>query len=257
MENIRLKGAKNIRDFGGIVNKDGKKIRPHLFIRSSSLNRLTEKDIAVLTNEYRLKRVIDLRTDYETAEKPDVQIEGVENLHIPVLNNKLFGISHEQENKKVKLSDMPLPDMRELYRTIVSNPYTLSQLKAVFEEILKTDGSSAVLWHCSEGKDRCGITSALLLCLLDVDMKTVFEDYIFTNRVAVRRSKKYYRLVRIFKRDKELAEKVGSIFIADEEYLKAAFDEIEKRWGSVDGFFEAELGITPEMRLRLKEIALV
>lgn len=44
MENIKLSGAKNVRDFGSIVNKDGRKIKPHCFIRGNALCDLSDKD---------------------------------------------------------------------------------------------------------------------------------------------------------------------------------------------------------------------
>lgn len=41
----------------------------------------------------------------------------------------------------------------------------------------------SVLWHCTEGKDRCGLLSAVLLLTLGVKRSTIMEDYLLTNRV--------------------------------------------------------------------------
>lgn len=43
MKNIKLQGAKNIRDFGGIVNREGRRIKEKRFLRSSALDGLTKK----------------------------------------------------------------------------------------------------------------------------------------------------------------------------------------------------------------------
>lgn len=43
MKNIKLQGAKNIRDFGGIVNREGCRIKEKRFLRSSALDGLTKK----------------------------------------------------------------------------------------------------------------------------------------------------------------------------------------------------------------------
>ena len=40
-----------------------------------------------------------------------------------------------------------------------------------------------VLWHCTEGKDRCGLLSAVLLLALGVERSTILEDYLLTNHV--------------------------------------------------------------------------
>ena len=67
MKNIKLQGAKNIRDFGGIVNREGRRIKEKRFLRSSALDGLTKKDRQILTEDYRLGEIIDLRTDEESA----------------------------------------------------------------------------------------------------------------------------------------------------------------------------------------------
>ncbi len=38
-----------------------------------------------------------------------------------------------------------------------------------------------MLWHCSAGKDRVGVGTALLLCALGVPKKTIYEDFMKTN----------------------------------------------------------------------------
>ena len=73
MKNIKLQGAKNIRDFGGIVNREGRRIKEKRFLRSRALDGLTKKDRQILTEDYRLGEIIDLRTDEEVKGRPDVK----------------------------------------------------------------------------------------------------------------------------------------------------------------------------------------
>ena len=212
MKNIKLQGAKNIRDFGGIVNREGCRIKEKRFLRSSALDGLTKKDRQILTEDYRLGEIIDLRTDEEVKGRPDVKMEGVTNYHLSLLNIRLPGISHEKDDEETyKL----IPDMRDLYRKIVGDSFAIAQLKEVFSHILNAPEEQSILWHCTEGKDRCGMTSALFLYLLDVDMKTIYEDYLFTNQVAAKKASRFYWMIRIFKRDRNLAEKARAAFIAD------------------------------------------
>ncbi len=97
---------------------------------------------------------------------------------------------------------------------------------------------------------------ALFLYLLDVDMKTIYEDYLFTNQVAAKKASRFYWMIRIFKRDRNLAEKARAAFIADQSYLEAALDEITQKFGSLDAYLERQLGITPQMREKFKTEAL-
>lgn len=53
--------------------------------------------------------------------------------------------------------------------------------------------NGAVLWHCTEGKDRCGLLSATILFLLDVSEDDVMEDYLKTNKAAITRVEKLKR----------------------------------------------------------------
>ncbi|MGN0521867.1 MAG: tyrosine-protein phosphatase [Eubacterium sp.] len=252
MENIKLKGAKNIRDFGGIVNVEGRRIKPCCFLRGNALNDLSGKDAKKLVDEYRLSTVIDLRTDVEIKEKPDREISGVNYIHIPIINESTIGISHEEEiDKKEVLNN--LPDLCSLYRDIVSDEYCVEQLKKVFEVITANDGSSSILWHCTEGKDRCGTTSALFLSLLDVDTEAIYKDYLMTNSASSKNAKKYYYLVLLMTKSREKAEEIKKIFSAEREYLDSAFSAINDMYSGVDSFLQSKLGITQEVKAQMKE----
>ena len=252
VENIKLKGAKNIRDFGGIVNKDGMKIKPHCFIRGNALNDLSDSDISTLVEEYRLGTIIDLRTETEINEKPDRKIPGVNYIHIPIIKESTIGISHEKEiDKKEALNN--LPDLSKLYRDIVTDEYCVSRLKKAFEVITDSDGDTSVLWHCTEGKDRCGITSALFLSLLDVDTDTIYSDYLMTNNASSKNARKYYYLVLLMTKSREKAMKIKKMFSAEGEYLDAAFSAINERYLGVESFLRNQLGITDDVKAKMKE----
>ena len=98
---IPLEGAKNIRDFGGFPTKDGKYIKPHRLLRSCELCVTTEKDREVLVQEYDLKKVLDFRTVKEREEHPDPVMDGVVNLHMPVLDEKALGVTREGQDGDV------------------------------------------------------------------------------------------------------------------------------------------------------------
>ena len=51
IQNIKLKGAGNVRDFGGLKNKHGKMINPHMFLRGSVLNDISNKSVVKPKNK--------------------------------------------------------------------------------------------------------------------------------------------------------------------------------------------------------------
>ena len=247
MREIILKGAKNTRDFGGITNSEGKTVKSGMFIRGASLNKITKKDTELLFDKHRIHTVIDLRTEKEIAEKPDRIPPDVTYYHIPVVTDRMLGVTFEKDQNK----NYQVPDLRNLYANIVTSETSIQGLKKVFEIICDSE-DGGILWHCTQGKDRCGIVSALFLTLLDVDRHTIYRDYLMTNHYSRKRATRYYRLIITVKRDKPLARKIYKVFIAHRCYLRSAFDAISEKYGSVDAFIENELGITAEMKARIK-----
>ena len=245
--NINFEGIKNARDLGGIPNREGREIRSRCFVRSAGLSSATENDELLLRNEYTLSKVIDLRTATERNEKPDRFMEGVEYLHFPLFEESVIGVTHERSINSREMLDH-LPSMEEMYQTIITDEVSLLHLRSVFRTVVSHDGMSTLLWHCTEGKDRCGIVSALVLTLLDCDRETVFDDYVFTNRSAVKRANGMFALVLLVGGGIKKAKTVRSLFLADPKYLSAVFDEIDRRHGGTDSFFRNELGIDGETK---------
>lgn len=230
---IKLNGVKNIRNFVGIKRADGSVFTSDKYIRSSNLHTLTDEDMKVLFEDMNVRTVIDLRTPKEIAEKPDRIPEGVEYISIPVLSDSTFGITHEEGQE----DQVTIPNMPELYRGLVTDEISVQGFRRVFEVLRACENKEgAVLWHCTEGKDRCGLTSAMFLALNGVAWKTILKEYLMTKRVSRLRSRKYFWLVLITKRNWKMALAVRKVFDVDASYLKAAFNEINKRYGSVRGF---------------------
>ena len=147
---------------------------------------------------------------------------GREYLPIPIfekVNEEINGVSHE-EKKQQSL----IPDMAVLYG-ILMREYTGS-FRRVMTAVLEHDYSKgAVLWHCSEGKDRCGMTAALVLEALGVDREIILEDYLKTNLVNLPKAVAIRdRLMET--QGPEMAQTAYQAFIADERYLQAAWEEM-------------------------------
>ncbi len=221
MENIRLSGAKNIRDLGGIMVNGGV-IKPHKLLRGSHLGSISDNDSGILAFEYELKTVIDLRTKTEKDEIPDIQMSGIEYLEMPIFDGSLPGLSHES-----KQDIDNIPDMRELYEYVM-NSSCVDNLAAVVRKIVCEDNGGSYLYHCTEGKDRTGMITALLLTVLGADRRDILEDYLFTNTINKKKAQKYYFLVKYFKRNKTAADRVYNVFLAKEEYINEVFKAIDK-----------------------------
>lgn len=249
---LKLEGADNIRDLGGLKTIDGKIIKPNCLIRSNHLSFITDADAKVLSEEVGLTKIIDLRTQEEVDEKPDKTIPNAEWINIPVFSYSTLGVTHEEQGDSVEAIVSKLPDMVELYRTLVSNNECIIHLKEVLQVIInQTNG--AVLWHCTEGKDRCGLVSAMILSMLNVPVDVIKADYLRTNKAGHKRANKYFWGVLLKTKNITLARRVQSIFVADTRFFDAAYDQIYKLYGSVEKYITNILGIDVAQQQAFKE----
>lgn len=233
---------KNRRDFSRYIRSDGKRIKEKCFIRSAALCDLKKKDIASL-EQYRPLSVIDLRSNTEKEEKPDYKLDNY--FHISLIQDLGVGVAHDRESEKALMK--VLPNMTELYRGFIKDEYSHNALKEIFKIITSKDREGSILWHCSVGKDRCGITSAIFLKLMGFSDEVVYQDYLESQKTCNKEAKRMYWAIRLFKGDKHLAEGVYSAYIAHKDYLDAAYEEINKLYGGWDEYLNS-LGLTKEVR---------
>lgn len=256
MEIIRLRHVKNYRDLGGIKTVDGREIKPHMLIRGTTLLAPGAFSIRMLKERYNLKTIIDLRTRKERMERPDVEIEGVEVFPMPIIDEALAGISHEKKVRSMK-SLLMMPPLDELYVNMVTKE-SLENLVKVLKFILTLPVEKfAVAFHCTAGKDRTGVVSALLLSFLGVDRSTVINDYLLTNRNVRLKANFAYLGLLLAKHNHKLAHKIKHYFMAEPDFIKAALNQLEKDFGSLEEFFRQKLGFNPEETRDIKNKFLI
>lgn len=133
------------------------------------------------------------------------------------------------------------------------------RLKGLFAAIAQ--GDIPLIFHCSAGKDRTGVAAALVLSAIGVPRETIYEDYLLTNE-AVDLERHFFRaadtalgLGRSWEGLARLSNEARrALFVADADYLGAAFTAIELAHGTVERYLEAELGVGPAERERLREV---
>ena len=118
-----------------------------------------------------------------------------------------------------------VPDMVSLYRKMVTEHQDAVQ--AVLSVIFTHDFSSGgVLWHCTAGKDRCGVITAYVLSALGVDKALIMSDYMLSNNACIPEADGVREKLLVAGKTLEEADKVWNVFIAKEEYLNAALNEM-------------------------------
>lgn len=264
IQRITLEELHNTRDLGGFKSTDGRQIRYKKLIRSGELYRATQNDKIRLSKEYHLKKIIDFRTETERSGKPDPEIDGAVYIADPILKEETLGITRAGEGAPdgvMQLIEMVCSEsfdgkayMSSIYREMISDAQSRAQYRKFFEILLEpSDG--AVLWHCSAGKDRVGVGTALLLTALDIPRPLIIEDYLKVNEFAAHATEKSVRAM-LARAEKEknwgtLPETVRAshirhlktMFEVDAAYINTVFEMIEQQWGSTGAFLESEMGL--------------
>ncbi|MDE5715716.1 MAG: tyrosine-protein phosphatase [Anaeroplasmataceae bacterium] len=256
---INLSNTSNTRSLSTLVNQKGEHIKNNLLIRSDALNHIEENDIFVLSNQYKLKRIIDFRCDNEVLAEPDQLIPNTEYFHYPVLPNERVGITRKGSDEK-NFEDFiktlhengiqsSINFMSKVYEELV-DPFANEGYKKFLHVLLEpVDG--ATLWHCSAGKDRAGFATILILYILDFDLDTIINDYLDTNHYYQKKIDQYTKLY-----GKEYYQILKTLFGVNKQYILVLFKKIEEVYGGMDLYITNILDITLEKKEKLRRIYL-
>ena len=162
---LSIAGVHNARDLGGLSGALGT-VRRGRVLRSAALDRLTPTGAGALA-DLGLRTVFDLRTQEERDEAPSriALAPGLTEVDVVVVD--YLGT----------LDDLPAGPM-ELYLHLVER--SALGIVEVFEYLARPEATPALV-HCTAGKDRTGLTIALLLELLGVPRPVIVADYVASN----------------------------------------------------------------------------
>lgn len=245
-ELLRLASADNFRDIAGIAapyrTTEGKAVRRGVLYRSNELQ-LTDEDARSL-GALGLTAVYDLRDQHEIDAHPDVSVPGADWHHLEVLGIPMDSV------RELETPDAATEVMHEVYRRFVDHEGARAAFADLLTRIARTEGPQ--LFHCTAGKDRTGWASVLLLSVLGVPEEVVLEDYLLTNTFSSGTREKYLGLVREHL-GADKVEVYERVMVADEGYLRTAYDAVEATYGSLGAYLSAGLGLDDAVLARLRD----
>lgn len=259
---IRLDGVQNARELGGLPLANGRSVRRGCLIRSGRLSDMTEQDRLLLSEQWHVTHILDLRNQQEAAEHPDLALPGAQYCFLPVFSSKEIGVTREDGNRDIAEKAIAVATMHRgggarrllegIYPKMVLEENCLQQIRRFFGILLDNE-EGAVIWHCTSGKDRTGVTAALLLSALGASWETVIEDYLQTNEQVRDYREGLCRAMQERGAQDDLIEEIRVLESVDRRYLDNCRQLIEQRYGGMEAFLEVQLGLTPERRSRLQE----
>ena len=253
---IGITSAHNARQLGGY--RIGKRsVKDNLLLRTAKISELSEADSVLLCEKYKVQCVYDFRGKDESLSAPDVvpgkarylslalSFSGGESQTTPKFENdeQMIGMLLQYaEHPSVQAMCTGMYDLiffeessQEVYRRFFADLLTVNP-----EE-------GAVLWHCTQGKDRAGCASAMLLAALGADRELIMADFIL--------SKDYYDpMVSQVKTETEAQKMViNTLISANPEIFGATLDKVDAKYGSLRNYLTECIGVTPEMMKVLRD----
>lgn len=172
---IPLEHLKNCRDLGGYGCMDGKMVRFHRLYRSEAPVGLTLQEWSVI-EEMKVRTIIDLRSESEQNFAPYIVPEGIERISYPLLHEEGHPSQAPEDKSIAKMAASAFGKSLEdgYQKMIESQPSVMVSLLELIEAKLK---KGAILYHCTAGKDRTGVLSAILYLLCGTADADIIADY--------------------------------------------------------------------------------
>ena len=253
---IGLNGSHNARQLGG-YRIDDKKIREGLLLRTASLSGITSEDSTLLCEKYKVQCVYDFRGKEESLSAPDVIPGNARYLSLSIsftgkenqINTK-FESQSEMIQMLLQYADHPSVQAMctGMYDKIFFDESSQQVYRDFFSDLMTLDPSAgAALWHCTQGKDRAGCASAMLLAALGANRELIMADFTL--------SKSYYDpIASLIKTETETQKNViNTLISANPELFEASLDKVDAKYGSFVNYLTECIGVTPEMMNVLRD----
>ena len=256
-----LAGVINFRDVGGIATADGHVVRHGMIFRSAELSGLTTQDFQSIAPLH-IRYIFDLRTDQErvsaathwTVDAPIV---------LPISVGFAAGEPASTQMARLFGNGMDPAHVNEAMRqvTVQLAINGAPAIGTVLHDL--ASGDEPAIIHCTAGKDRTGVVTAVLLRILGVSLESIYADYLRSNEAvpAEMAHMKAAASAGASSTPSPLAalpiDSIKILMGVDRSYLEAAFAAIDSKYGSFDDYVSNGLLLTPAdvqaLRSRLLE----
>jgi len=251
---IPMQGIHNFRDYGGYALTGGGRLKRGLLWRSGQHAGASDADMERIA-ALGLGSVFDLRTSKERDLYPCRRPQGftARIVYSADPDRPKFAPHIEAAHGFAGARDAAFVHemMTDTYTRIAFRPELVAMTRGHAEALMRGDGPSLI--NCMAGKDRTGIAVAAIQLAAGVHRDDVMADYLLTNTAgdSEARIRAGMETVRGVNGDisDEAARKIMGV---EADYLEAAFDAIEDRHGSIDGWLTEALGLDAAAREKLR-----
>ena len=253
---IGLTSAHNARQLGG-YQIGNQRIKDNLLLRTAKISELSKEDSTLLCDKYKVQCIYDFRGKDESLSAPDVIPGEARYLSLSLSftgEESQVDTKFESEQQMIGMllqyADHPSVQAMctGMYDIIFFEESSQEVYRQFFADLLTIEPEKgAVLWHCTQGKDRAGCASAMLLAALGADRELIMADFIL--------SKDYYDpMVSQIKTETETQKTViNTLISANPEIFEATLDKVDAKYGSLRNYLNECIGVTSEMMNVLRD----
>jgi protein-tyrosine phosphatase len=224
-------GVNNFRDLGGYRTESGRATLWGRVFRSDSPHNFTAADLEVF-DALGIQFIYDLRRDAERETDPGPR----PCVHRELPSGPVFGTDANT-----------LRDRDDGERWLFEDYCKMLEIAGpvfgdLFSRFAECDGP--VMFHCMGGKDRTGMTAALLLCCLGVDRETVLDDYELTSRYCG--PDQIPHVVDLFVSQGIAREAAMGILSTPRWAMENALDRLDSAYGGIELYLCGRGGMDPK-----------
>jgi protein-tyrosine phosphatase len=238
---VPFAGALNFRDIGGYPAPNGGQTRWGVVYRSDALHHMTPADLPVF-DALGVRAIYDLRRADELAQHPGPRA----HIHLelpsgnPLADGESAKLRSRIDGERWLLEDYlgMLARAPALFGTLFSHLADPARLPAVF--------------HCVGGKDRTGLTTALLLTALGVERAVVLEDYLLTN--DYRGAAHVPDVVELFVESGMAREAAEGVVSAPRWVMEEALTVLDETYGGIESYLLGPGGLSPVRLAALRTV---
>lgn len=179
-----IEGLHNFRDTGGLPLAAGGSTRPGVLYRSDALSALTPAGLDALAASD-IGVIVDFRTPAERQMAPDrlPDSRAFDTVDLSILEGATAQLAQQlltaggPDPALIAHAMQSLPTLGELYIGMLQHSAPAFAQVARLVAASHDDAPTAVLVHCTAGKDRTGVATALMLYAAGTARDAVIADY--------------------------------------------------------------------------------
>jgi protein tyrosine/serine phosphatase len=236
---LTWEGCLNVRDLGGHVTEDGRTTTFGAVVRADSVRHLTDAGWDALV-DYGVRTIVDLRRHDELERDPPLDVP-VDVVHVPIDDAPYYDelqASWRQEGDHdagvystyVRMTELLAPNFARAVQTVAEAP------------------PGGVVVHCFAGKDRTGLTCAMVLRTVGVSIEDIADDYTLSEG-NIRPIIDPWADAAHDDHERALRLRIGS---SPRQVMVDALTELELRHGDIPGYLR-EAGVPQEALDRVRD----